>query len=109
MFGPRGWIIIALPTATLVDAAFSFLGRDPVYPLVFAWGCFATAYEQWNRSSLVSLLAGGLSVVAAAFTVMAALLSFYSRPGHTIPAMPRLRSRGALPATPWRAIGHHDI
>lgn len=97
-FGLTGWAIIFLLAGTLVAAAFAFIGRDAAYPIVFVWGYAGIAYEQWDTSRLVSVLAGVLAVVAVALTVMAFLLSFDSRPGTSLPAMPRLRGRGTPPA-----------
>jgi tryptophan-rich sensory protein len=75
-FGLRGWTVIFLIGGILVAAAFAFLARDAAYPLVFAWGYLAIANEQWNDSTLISILAGILAIGAAALTVMAALLAY---------------------------------
>ncbi|HEV2073207.1 MAG TPA: hypothetical protein VGR29_06140 [Thermomicrobiales bacterium] len=88
-FGLRGWTVVFLIAGVLVAAVFAFAAKDAIYPLVFAWGYFAIAYEQWDGSSLISILAGSLAIVAAVLTVMAVMLSFGARAGSALPAMPR--------------------
>lgn len=84
-FGLLGWTVIFLIAGVLVAAAVAFLAKDAVYPLVFVWGYSAIAYEQWDDSSLVSIVAGMLAMVVAAVTVIALLRSFHVRAGTVMP------------------------
>lgn len=84
-FGLRGWTVIFLIAGVLVASVFAFAAKDAAYPLVFVWGYSAIAYEQWDRSSLVSIVAGTLAIVAAAVTVMAFLRSFRGPAGSATP------------------------
>ncbi len=87
-FGLSGWTVIFLIAGVLVAAVVAFATKDAIYPLVFTWGYFAIAYEQWDGSSLISILAGSLAIVAAALTVMAFLRSFGKRAGSVMPPTP---------------------
>lgn len=88
-FGLQGWAVIFLLAGVLLAAAIAFFAHDAAYPLVFVWGYLGIAYEQWDDSRFISILAILMVIVVAALVVMALLLSFDSRSHFRMPLSSR--------------------
>jgi hypothetical protein len=72
----RMWAVVMLIGGGIVSAAMALLRRDAFYPLVFAFASMAIAVEQWDRSRLVSTVAGVMAVIEALLIVLAVMLAF---------------------------------
>lgn len=70
------WAVLMIVAVLIVAAAMALLRNDPAFTLVSVWALFGLTVEQWDRSLLVALVALVGTVLAAALTVVASLLSY---------------------------------
>jgi hypothetical protein len=97
LFSLRWWAVLMLVAGGLASAVFAFVRRDGWVPLVFAIASFAIAAEQWDHSSLVSIAAIVIGVIAAILAVIGVMMAFDRR------AMMGMYStkRNESESTPW--------
>jgi hypothetical protein len=89
----RMWTVILLVAGGVICYVMAVLVHDGWYPAVFAFAGVAIAIEQWDRSRLVSTVAGLMAVIEVLLVAMVILVLLDRKP-----AMPRmLRRQSASP------------
>ena len=63
--------------------------RDPTYAAVIVWASAGIAVEQWDRSTLVVVMASITLLIAVTLAIFGSLLAFETRQrGHVLPSAP---------------------
>jgi benzodiazapine receptor len=78
-FSQRWWAVILLVLAGVISAFFAFIRREAWIPMVIAFAALAIAVKQWDRSTLVSVTALVVGVLAAVLAIAGVMMAFDRR------------------------------
>jgi hypothetical protein len=84
----RLWAVIFLVAGGVICYVMAILVHDGWYPAVFAFAGVAIAVEVWDRSRLVSTVAGLMALIEVLLVIMVVLVLFDRKP-----AIPRFSRR----------------
>jgi hypothetical protein len=86
----RLWAVVFLVAGGVICYVMAILVHDGWYPAVFAFAGVAIAVEVWDRSRLVSTVAGLMALIEVLLVIMVLLVLFDRKP-----ALPRFTRRSA--------------
>lgn len=75
----RWWAVVMILVVLAITAVMALWMHDPAFVLVTVWASVGIGVEQWDRSTLVAVVAFIAALLAAALAIVASLIAFEQR------------------------------
>jgi cytochrome c-type biogenesis protein CcmE len=72
----RWWAVVMILVVLAITAVMALWMHDPAFVLVTVWASVGIGVEQWDRTTLVAIVAFIAALLAAVLAVVASLIAF---------------------------------